>query len=209
MEPEEQSSTPSAPPAPSPAAGGRVGRRRWIFGALAAAGAGVLAWVTSRASGRAGGGPERGAAAFDHEPTTLEAVLEQLLPSAAGMPSAAEAKVAAYVEAELAKPEFAVPSRVIDQAMKSFEKAAAARGAKRFADLDAQAQRELLAAFASGTLTPRAKGEAAVFQTMFSLALEGYLGAPSHGGNANGVAWRAIGFDAACQLVHAAPVKAP
>lgn len=199
MKSEEPLSTPDTPPAPAPRPGGRVGRRRWGLGALAAVGAGVLAWRATRA-------PER---ALAREATTLEAVLEQLLPPEAGMPSAAAANVAAYVEAELAKPHFASVSRAIDRAMKSLEEAAAARRAERFTDLDSSSQRELLSAFASGTLTPGANGEAVVFRTMFSLALEGYLGAPSHGGNAGGVVWQAIGFDAACQLTHTATGNVP
>lgn len=70
-------------------------------------------------------------------------------------------------------------------------------------------QNEVIAAFANGTLHSRDEGSPAAFQLLHSLALEGYFGAPRHGGNAGEMAWKAIDFDSACQMVHATMVSSP
>lgn len=182
-----------------------VSRRRWVVGTLAVAAATGVAVIVGRVTRRRATPPTEpraataGASRPDREPTTLEAVLLRLLPRESGMPGAAEAGVSRYVEAELAKPAFAVPARALQHSMKAFDQAAVARGAKSFATLAAAAQDEVIAAFASGTLEAKHPTSGAVFQILLSLALEGYFGSPRHGGNTDGVAWTAIGFDQACQ----------
>jgi gluconate 2-dehydrogenase gamma chain len=140
--------------------------------------------------------------------TTLEAVVERLLPRAHGMPSAREAKVAAYIETEMAKPELAPGSKRVTHALKSLD-LAAQRVGKPFAQLPVEQQDEFLTALQKGTLHKGDAAGPAAFAFLLEIALEGYLCDPSHGGNAGGAAWNAIGFDAACTAIHPVAITLP
>ncbi|MCC6809084.1 MAG: gluconate 2-dehydrogenase subunit 3 family protein [Deltaproteobacteria bacterium] len=136
------------------------------------------------------------------EARTVDAWIEQLLPAdhPPGTPGARAANVLLYIDKQLAQKHFTTIARGVRRAAVILQRAAVAQGAAHFADLDAPAQRVLLerlqqnqlAAFAEKTNTAK------TFDTVLLLALEGYLGDPSYGGNKDQIVWRALGDSPAC-----------
>lgn len=73
--------------------------------------------------------------------------------------------------------------------------AEAKRRQKRpFADLEGDVQDEILRDIQTGAI----RGFGMVFDTLLTLSFEGYLAAPTHGGNHDRVAWRWLGIDPGC-----------
>jgi gluconate 2-dehydrogenase gamma chain len=126
----------------------------------------------------------------------LDAALEQLLPATPPLPGAREAGVAGYVDRALRAPHFRDLSRLIARGLSELDRAAQKEAGRPFADLEPAGQGRLLARFQRGQADVPGFASGRFFAVLLALALEGYLGDPAHGGNAGGVVWRAIGFDA-------------
>ena len=71
------------------------------------------------------------------------------------------------------------------------------KGGKRFAELDAAAQDEVLKGLDSGTIQFAEVGAKDFFTFLLQNTKEGYFSDPIHGGNKNAVAWKMIGFPGA------------
>jgi hypothetical protein len=124
----------------------------------------------------------------------LLAALEQLLPGGVvpGLPGAREAGVARYIDQELQKPYFKDLARLVQRGIAALDGLARTERGRPFPALPAGDQQACLARVQRGA----PPGER-FFEVLLTLALEGYLGAPQHGGNRDGLVWRAIGFDPA------------
>lgn len=136
---------------------------------------------------------------------TLSAALEQLLPGAPPLPGAREAGVAGYVDRALRAPHFRDLSRLVARGLDELDRAAQKDAGRLFSDLEQAAQGRLLARLQRGQADAPGFAGGRFFAVLLALALEGYLGAPSHGGNKDGVVWRAIGFDLDGHGSHGAP----
>jgi gluconate 2-dehydrogenase gamma chain len=71
------------------------------------------------------------------------------------------------------------------------------KGGKRFAELDAATQDEVLKGLDGGTLQFAEVGAKDFFTFLLQNTKEGYFSDPIHGGNKNAVSWKMIGFPGA------------
>lgn len=71
------------------------------------------------------------------------------------------------------------------------------KGGKRFAELDAATQDEVLKRLDGGTIQFAEVSAKAFFTFLLQNTKEGYFSDPIHGGNKNAVAWKMIGFPGA------------
>jgi gluconate 2-dehydrogenase gamma chain len=71
------------------------------------------------------------------------------------------------------------------------------KGGKRFAELDAAAQDEVLKGLDGGSIQFADVGAKDFFTFLLQNTKEGYFSDPIHGGNKNAVAWKMIGFPGA------------
>ena len=71
------------------------------------------------------------------------------------------------------------------------------KGGKRFAELDAATQDEVLKGLDGGTIQFAEVGAKDFFTFLLQNTKEGYFSDPIHGGNKNAVAWKMIGFPGA------------
>jgi gluconate 2-dehydrogenase gamma chain len=134
---------------------------------------------------------------------TVAAVLDQLLPAAHGLPSATQARVHVYLDRELSKPQFSGPKALVLRGLAVIDALAKERGGgKRLHELPGDARDDLLARMQRGDETAGGFDSARWFELTLTLALEGYLGDPRHGGNHGQVVWNAIGLQIQCPGGH-------
>lgn len=119
----------------------------------------------------------------------LAAACERILPSAEGMPGAAEAGVIDFAASELQRPELGeIRRRVLGGLLALDRRAARVHGGKAFVELAPSEQDALIAE----TQRSSAQGEQFV-RILISITLEGFLGDPSYGGNRGGIGWKVTG----------------
>jgi gluconate 2-dehydrogenase gamma chain len=153
---------------------GRLSRRR------------VLGWAALAVFAR--GARAQGTDAL----AVLEAAAARIVPSDEG-PGAREAKVGRFIERQLAgdlrelRPAFEQLARLLDLW------AARAYG-KPFVALSAAEQDVGLELLAYGRIPARALPQEAMFRALHTIALEGFLSDPVHGGNDGQIGWRFVGF---------------
>jgi len=138
------------------------------------------------------------------EGRTLSAMVERLLPGGGqtGLPSAQDAGVAAYVDQQLSLPTFSGLSRMMRAGVQFVDRAARRDHSGGFHTLPAAKQDATLTAFQSGRVGGMRFPQAAFFDQLLRFSLEGYLGAPEHGGNRDAVAWKALGIDPRCHNMY-------
>ena len=126
---------------------------------------------------------------------TLVAVAERLIPSEGAGPGAKEAGVAQYFERAFADVQLAHVVPMLKRAAGFLNRAARSEyKSSHFAALSAEQMDAILTKLDAGRLHPRGFSGRQFLQVMMALTLEGYLGAPSHGGNTDQIAWRWLGF---------------
>lgn len=133
---------------------------------------------------------------------TLAAALDQLLPAAHGMPSATRAHVHVFVDRELQRPAYQGFQGLVKRGLGKLDAEARKEGGKRFHELTADRQQDLLTRFQSGAAKDSGFDSARWFEVVLTLALEGYLGHPRHGGNHEEVVWNAVGLEIQCPGGH-------
>lgn len=162
------------------------------LGVLGAAGSSGLARLYGPSVAAAAPSAPTGAApAADR---VLAAAVDAMLPAGGAGPSAEQAGVAAHLSAVAADPNFAALHGLWRRGSAALDQLAQQRGGRGFAALDESQRcallRECLGSPAGSALSP-------VVLSLLEFSLEGYFGAPHHGGNRDRVVWRAYGFDAA------------
>lgn len=164
-------------------------RRRFLGGA---AGLGVLAACGKRVSGIPDGvaGAMAPRILEAGERRTLDAFFGRLIPSDDG-PGAREAGVTAYLETQLTTRELAPLLPAVRGTVKLLDRQA---GNRSLAELRPAEQDAVIEALAAGKIPAPRFPQKEIFKVLHSLALEGYLGDPKHGGNAGMLGWKAIGF---------------
>lgn len=140
----------------------------------------------------------------DAEWRTLSAAVDRVLPRDED-PGALDANVPEYIDRML-------QTEALQQMRQNFVPGLAAldRRAQRmfkvpFAEATAAQQDELLTIFKN---SPEKSGEARWYEMLVVLALEGFLGDPSYGGNKGEVGWKLVGFTLVGRNVKGDP-KAP
>jgi gluconate 2-dehydrogenase gamma chain len=127
------------------------------------------------------------------EATTLEAVLERLIPTDATGPGAREAQVLRFIQRALAG-ELRALRGVYTSGLAALDAYATARSGAPFAQLPTDQQDAILRELEAGTATGFTPSADAFFETVLEHALEGMFGDPYYGGNADFVGWDLIGF---------------
>lgn len=159
--------------------------RRRVIGALAAAGAAVLAGCTRRL-GRA---RRESVWIGGSAPPALRAAVDRILPGAAA------AGAIEFIERALQEKPFAFARREFNNAAAAMEKLARTRHRKPFIDLDPGTQDGILREFQSGAVATRSFDGAAFFRRLYTLTVESFFGDPKYGGNRGEVGWKLAGWD--------------
>ena len=131
---------------------------------------------------------------------SMEALLERLLPSnvPVGTPGARETEVLRYFDNQLGTPRFPHYRDLIRNGLTALDEIARTKGSKRFHELPADAQDEILRGVQRGDAQGRSFEPARFFQVVLTLSLEGHWGSPRYGGNRDQITWRSVGIDPGC-----------
>lgn len=127
----------------------------------------------------------------DPEWLTLVAVIDRLLPKdqdAGGV----ESGVPDYIDRMLQTEAMQQMKTNFVPGLAALDRRAQRMFQKPFAQCEPKQQDELIALFKN---SPEKSGEARWYEMAIVLALEGYLGDPSYGGNKNEGGWKAVGFE--------------
>ena len=124
----------------------------------------------------------------------LDAITARILPEMPGAPGARRAHVARFIDRQLAAPELAPALPAVRAGLAALDELARRDHGRPLAALDASSTDALIDGLARGTLPVARLPQAALFRALHALTLEGYLSDPAHGGNADMVGWKAIGF---------------
>jgi gluconate 2-dehydrogenase gamma chain len=129
------------------------------------------------------------------EATTLDAVLQRILPSDSTGPGAKEANVLRYIDWSLAG-DLAVFRGPYASALASIDTYATQTFGAAFAALTPTQQDQLLAGMEAGTApsTVFSPSGSAVFEMIRTHALQGMFGDPAHGGNVGFSGWKLVHF---------------
>lgn len=125
--------------------------------------------------------------------TTLEAVLERLLPTDATGPGAKEANVLRYIDWSLAG-DLAVFKGPYATAITAIDAYAQKKFGSAFASLPDSQQDTVLTDMQTGVATGFTPSATAVFTMIRTHAVQGMFGDPAHGGNVGFVGWKLVGF---------------
>lgn len=124
---------------------------------------------------------------------TLEAAFSRILPSDQG-PGAREAQVGRFVRMQLRQPDLARAGPLLSLTAKLLDNWSLQGFQKDFAALPVEGQDSVLGALADGQIPAPRFPQKEAFRLLHVLTLEGFLSDPIHGGNADEVGWRAVGF---------------
>jgi len=128
----------------------------------------------------------------------LAAALGAIVPAAGPGPSAEQARLATHLAAVTAAPEFASLRHQWHVAAPLLDTLAHTQTGRGFCELDPATAAEVLRACASGKAGDWMSADApqTLVRSLLEFALEGYFGHHRHGGNPDGIVWRAYGLDA-------------
>lgn len=128
----------------------------------------------------------------DSQFRTLEALVDTLIPADASGPGAVEAHAADFVEQALAQSSMLLADFVAG--LESTDACAVSRQGVHYSQLGPDCRAAILSDIERGTASGFASSSAALFEVLRSLTLEGMFCEPAHGGNANHIGWRLIGY---------------
>lgn len=157
--------------------------------------------------------PDAGAAAApaalgfltEAEAACVTAAVSRLLPAdpETGAPDAADLGVVGFIDSQLQLPQFEALHRMMRAGFKFMDQLAKRRHQKdRFADLTGEQQDAILDDLANGAVEKLKFPQERFFRTLHTFALEGYWGAPRHGGNRDELAWRWVDINPHCAHMH-------
>jgi gluconate 2-dehydrogenase gamma chain len=124
----------------------------------------------------------------------LEAATARILPAAADFAGARDAHVMTFIDRQLAIAPFARLAPAMLALAHALDQQATARGKPAFAALDVAEQDQVLEQLARGEWKGVQLPQRELFRVLHGLTLEGFLADPVHGGNQDGVGWKAIDF---------------
>ncbi len=129
------------------------------------------------------------------EAETAAAIADRIVPPDSD-PGAAAAGAVEYIDRQLVGP-LKKYQPVYRDGLAAIERASAAQSGKRFSELSAMAQDQLLTLAEAGK-TPAATWDPAQAKTFFEVirdhTLQSYYGDPRHGGNREYASWRMLGI---------------
>ena len=166
--------------------------RREMLKRVVVAGA-AASLPAARPAGAAVQAPESFETLTAGEGATLRAVVARLIPADERGPGALEAGAATYIDRALAGPLTGSRDAYRTGLAALDRYAQAARGA-RFAELAAAGQDALLAAVEANAAPEFGPGAAGFFNLVLTHTIQGTFSDPAHGGNADFIGWRMIGY---------------
>jgi gluconate 2-dehydrogenase gamma chain len=137
--------------------------------------------------------PEQGEVLTPAEWRTLEAASARILPSDDG-PGAREAQVIRFIDAQLATRAMAPLVPIVRAGVQLLDKWARAQHGNEFAAVLPEHQDAVLSELSRGAIPVKSFPQKEFFRLLHGLTLEGFLSDPIHGGNANMIGWKSIGF---------------
>ena len=131
---------------------------------------------------------------------TAGAMLDTLIPPGfpEDSPGATDARVIVFLDRVLQQPAFARFVRFVKDGLDDLNTASQRLHSKSFAELGLEQREALLRQFQTNRVEGVRVPAATFFNVMNTFALEGFWGAPSHGGNFEQAAWRWAGIRPAC-----------
>ena len=121
----------------------------------------------------------------DNDAATLGAICDQIIP-ADEFPSASQAGVLTYIDLQLTGP-YRRHQKTYRNGLKQVNELSRSRFGVELAGASAQQQFEIVSAIE--------KGNGGFFDLVRAHTMQGYYGAPRHGGNRDAVSWRMLGLD--------------
>lgn len=128
------------------------------------------------------------------EMITLEAILEQLIPSDSNGPGSREAKVSEFIVRLLSDDDASPRLRSYRQGLRAIDDLARAAHGLTFAGLPGDHRDELLRDLEADRAQGFSPSSAAFFELVRTDAVEGMFCDPRWGGNADRVGWNLIGY---------------
>ena len=124
----------------------------------------------------------------------LVALADRLVPSDDLGPGAREADVGAFFSRVLADQRLSTVHPLLKRGCAFVMKVAQREHASAFVDLDGAARDDIIRRLVDNQMRPDGFTGPVFVRMVMALTLEGLLGDPRHGGNANGVGWKMVGF---------------
>ena len=124
----------------------------------------------------------------------LVALADRLVPSDDLGPGAREAEVGAFFSRVFADQRLSTVHPLLKRGCAFVMKVAQREHASAFVDLDGAARDDIIRRLVDNQMRPDGFTGPVFVRMVMALTLEGLLGDPRHGGNANGVGWKMVGF---------------
>jgi gluconate 2-dehydrogenase gamma chain len=124
----------------------------------------------------------------------LEAATARILPAGENFAGARDAHVMTFIDRQLAIAPFARLAPAMIALSRALDAQATGRGKPAFAALDVAEQDQVLEALSRGAWQGVQLPQRELFRVLHGLTIEGFLADPVHGGNQDGVGWKAIDF---------------
>lgn len=124
----------------------------------------------------------------------LVALAARLVPSDDLGPGAPEADVAPFFRKVFEDPRLSTVQPLLKRGSAFVMQMARSETKTAFTDLDAAAQDEIVRRIVDNQVRPNGFSGPMFIRVVMALTLEAFLGDPRHGGNKDGIGWRAVGF---------------
>ena len=140
------------------------------------------------------------------------AALARMFPAdpSTGAPGAPELGLLGYLDAQLQTPDFQGLERMMLTGFDFLNRLARRRHkTSGFVALSSEQQDAILEELSRGAIEGLRFPQARFFATLHTFGLEGYWGAPHHGGNRDKLAWKWVDIDPHCPHIHGDSCSAP
>lgn len=173
---------------------GGLDRRTLLAGAMATVGGLGLACTREQAAPPSAPAP----APADHATETfvpvLAALAARLVPSDERGPGAADVDIAAFFRTAFADPRLSTVHPLLKRGCAFVMQLARSEMKEAFISLPPTVQDEIIGRLVDNAVRPNGFSAPTFIRVVMALTLEGFLGDPRHGGNKDGLGWRAVGF---------------
>jgi len=138
--------------------------------------------------------PPTGDQAVDTFVPVLAALAARLIPSDESGPGAADVDIATFFRRAFADPRLSTVHPLLKRGCAFVMQLARSEMKKAFIELEPAVQDEIIGRLVDNAVRPNGFSAPTFIRVVMALSLEGFLGDPRHGGNKDGLGWRAVGF---------------
>lgn len=172
---------------------GGLDRRTLLAGAVATAGALGLS-CTREPAAPPPPPPPRADQATETFVPVLVALAARLVPSDELGPGAADVDIGTFFRRVFADPRLSTTHPLLKRGCAFVMQLARSETKQAFTALEPAVQDEIIGRLVDNAVRPNGFSAPTFIRIVMALTLEGFLGAPRHGGNKDGLGWRAVGF---------------